>query len=111
MNNTERQSHRKIPKGTIVLPRTHPDVELHDGDFSDTDARNMSPRRGVEDIERIAGKAKKTLKDLQSNLETHSQLKKKVENIEDEVDQLRNNNQRLQEQIEKQLQESGEGNL
>jgi gas vesicle protein len=106
MNTAETKFRRKIPRDIKVLPRDDPDVELRDGDFSDTDARKMSPRREDQSTERMTTEAKQTLKDQRDkDAEKYSELREKIDDIGGNIGRLEDDNQRLQERIKEQLQE------
>ncbi|KAF4986638.1 hypothetical protein F66182_16809 [Fusarium sp. NRRL 66182] len=109
MNPTNTETLRKIPREVILLPRDDPDIELHNGYVSETDARSMSPRRGDESIERITTEAKKTLQEHQIiNEGTFSNLKKEIDELGGKNEELDKENKLLHEEINRQLQASEE---
>ncbi|QKX60496.1 uncharacterized protein TRUGW13939_07641 [Talaromyces rugulosus] len=61
MDKEPRSGRLKIPKETRAVSRDDPNVELLDGDFSDSDPRKMSPRRNDKSTERIVEETKKSL--------------------------------------------------
>ncbi|KHJ30109.1 putative bzip transcription factor [Erysiphe necator] len=88
--------------GTIIVPREHPHVELHEGEeeFDEDDARAMSPRRNSRDIEKMSEEARE-------QLQQHAKLLQKslldifvrIEAVKEEHDKLDNNNKFLQKYI------------
>lgn len=91
----------KIPKGTKVVPRDDPNVELSDGELSESDPRKLSPRRNKESIERITKERSQALEDARKQKQKLSGLKKKVDKAFNKVKKLEKTNERTQKDIEK----------
>ncbi len=48
--------------GTMIVPADHPEIELQNEEYGPNDARSFSPRRGIEDTERMVGGKRSLLK-------------------------------------------------
>ncbi|KAH6675667.1 hypothetical protein B0J14DRAFT_477558, partial [Halenospora varia] len=88
--------------GTIIVPREHPRVEMREEDeeFSEDDARAMSPRRSSQDLEKMSQEARSRLNEhakvLQKSL---LEIFNRIEAVKEEHDKLDNNNKFLQKYI------------
>jgi len=47
----------------MVIPRDHPEIEIGREEYPADDARAMSPRRNIEELERLSKEARHTLKE------------------------------------------------
>jgi len=92
----------KIPKETKAVPRDDPNLELLDGELSDTDPRKMSPRRDEKSTERLSEEAAKTLEEQRKSAEqTFSRLREEISEIESDINQQEKNNEWVTEEINK----------
>jgi hypothetical protein len=111
MDKEPRSGRLKIPKGTRVVPRDGPDVVIVDGDFSDSDARKMSPRRDNKSTERRAKEAKKKSDAERHNAEQKlsqlSDLKGEISDLESKSIELQKNNELAKEATEKLIEHYG----
>ncbi len=53
----------RAPSGSMVIPRDHPEIEIGREEYPADDARAMSPRRNIEELERLSKEARHTLKE------------------------------------------------
>ncbi|OKL55258.1 hypothetical protein UA08_09479 [Talaromyces atroroseus] len=105
-NTTEARSGRlRIPKDTKAVPRDDPNLELLDGELSDTDPRNMSPRRDDTSTERVSEEAKQTLQAEKTKIsrtlsDLDITLTDAFEDLENLEKRTGNINQKLKQMIE-----------
>lgn len=45
--------HTRKSSGTIIIPRDAKQIEVHDEEYDEGDARTMSPRRSSEEVDRL----------------------------------------------------------
>lgn len=50
------------PSGTMIVPHDHPEIELKNETYGPNDARSFSPRRDMEDTEKMMGGKRSLLK-------------------------------------------------
>ncbi|CRG92843.1 hypothetical protein PISL3812_09914 [Talaromyces islandicus] len=92
----------KIPKETKAVRRDDPNLELLDGELSDTDPRRMSPRRDEKSTERLSGEAAKTLEEERKSAEqTFSRLREEISELESGIKQQEENNEWVTQEINK----------
>jgi hypothetical protein len=51
------------PSVSIIVPRDHPEIEIEEEEFPPDDARAMSPRRNLAEIDRLANEAREVLQE------------------------------------------------
>ncbi|KAL8970459.1 MAG: hypothetical protein Q9183_001518 [Haloplaca sp. 2 TL-2023] len=81
---------------TMIIPRDAPTVAPKK-EFPPDDARAMSPRRSIEETDKIGGDAKSFIVQEQLNKQTAlADLRTKVDSIRENADNLDSNNQAIQ---------------
>jgi len=86
--------------GTLIVPRDSPNVEIHEEEYDEGDARTMSPRRTSEEIEKLGQEAREALMEQALTLqESLRNICLRVETVRNEHEKLEGENKFLQNYI------------
>jgi len=86
--------------GTLIVPRDSPNVEIHDEEYDEGDARTMSPRRTSEEIEKLGQETREALMEQALTLqESLRNICHRVESVRNEHEKLEGENKFLQNYI------------
>lgn len=89
------------PSNSMIVPKSHSQLELHEGNYPPDDPRSMSPRRNPEEIERLLKKVRSTAKKRREESQsTFKTVTEQLNGLREENDKLKNENKSLQDYVE-----------